>query len=104
MNQAIDRRELWFKAMAGLAGGVIGWVPIEIVNHGHSLGEPTTALMVVAETLANALLGAMIGGLILAAEGKTLEVTPQVKQRFWRGFVICFVLALIASMISNRRL
>jgi pSer/pThr/pTyr-binding forkhead associated (FHA) protein len=101
MNQAIDRRELLFKAMAGLAGGVIGWVPIEIVNHGHKLGEPETMLMVVAETLTTALLGALIGGLILAAEGKTFEVTPQAKLRFWRGFGICFVLAAIASMIAN---
>ena len=45
MNQAIDRRELWFKAMAGLAGGVIGWVPVEIVNHGRSLGQPVTLWM-----------------------------------------------------------
>jgi hypothetical protein len=101
MNQAIDRRELLFKALAGLAGGIIGWVPIEIVNHGHALGQPISAAMVWAETFSNALLGAMIGGLILAAEGKTLEVTPQVKRRFWRGFIICFVLAIIASIISN---
>jgi hypothetical protein len=101
MNQAIDRRELWFKAMAGLAGGVIGWVPVEIVNHGRSLGEPVTLWMAVADTLTTALLGAMIGGLILAAEGKTLEVTPQVKQRFRRGFVICFGLAVIASLIAD---
>ena len=102
MNQAIDRRELWFKAMAGLAGGVIGWVPVEIVNHGRSLGEPATFWMFAADTLTTALLGAMIGGLILAAEGKTLEVTPQMKHRFWRGFVICFGLAVIASLIADR--
>lgn len=101
MNQAIDRRELLFKAMAGLAGGIIGWVPIEIVNHGHALGQPVSTAMVVAETISNALLGAMIGGLILAAEGKSLEVTPQVKRRFWWGFGICFVLAIFASIISN---
>ena len=49
--------------------------------------------MFMAGTIAEALLGAMIGGLILAAEDKTLEITPQMQRRFWRGFVICFVLA-----------
>jgi pSer/pThr/pTyr-binding forkhead associated (FHA) protein len=101
MNQSVDRRELWFKAMAGLAGGVIGWVPIEIVSHGHTLGEPQTMTMFIAGTIAEAILGAMIGGLILAADDKTLEVTPQMKRRFWRGFVICFVLAAIGSLLSN---
>jgi pSer/pThr/pTyr-binding forkhead associated (FHA) protein len=92
---------LWFKAMAGLAGGVIGWAPIEMVSHGHTLGEPQTMTMFVAGTIAEALLGAMIGGLILAADDKTLEVTPQMKRRFWRGFIICFVLAAIGSLLSN---
>jgi pSer/pThr/pTyr-binding forkhead associated (FHA) protein len=101
MNQSVDRRELWFKAMAGLAGGVIGWAPIEIVSHGHTLGEPQTMTMFIAGTIAEAFLGAMIGGLILAADDKTLEVTPQMKRRFWRGFVICFVLAAIGSLLSN---
>jgi pSer/pThr/pTyr-binding forkhead associated (FHA) protein len=101
MNQSVDRRELWFKAMAGLAGGVIGWAPIEIVSHGHRLGEPQTLTMFIAGTVAEALLGGMIGGMILAAEDKTLEVTPEMKRRFWRGFIICLVLAAIASLISN---
>ena len=40
----IDRRELTFKALAGLVGGAIGWLPVEIANHGHSLTDaPTTA-------------------------------------------------------------
>jgi len=101
MNQSVDRRELWFKAMAGLAGGVIGWIPIEIVSHGHRLGEPQSLWLFIAGTAGEAILGAMIGGLILAAEGKSLELTPQMKRRFWRGFIICLVLAAIASLISN---
>ncbi|HUN58736.1 MAG TPA: FHA domain-containing protein [Candidatus Binataceae bacterium] len=102
MNQSVDRRELWFKAMAGLAGGVIGWAPIEIVSHGHSLNEVPTAFSIWAGTLTSALLGGLIGGLILAFDGKTLEVTPHAQRRFLRAFLICFVLAAIGSRLSDR--
>ena len=101
MNQAIDRRELWFKAMAGLAGGAIGWIPVEIVSHGQSLTEAQSTGRLVAGMLSMAILAGAIGGLILAAEGKTIELTAQAKRRFWRGFVICFVLSIPASILSD---
>jgi len=33
----VDRRGLIFKAIAGLIGGAIGWLPVELASSGHSL-------------------------------------------------------------------
>ncbi len=101
MNDEIDRRELAFKALAGLAGGAIGWLPVELVNHNRTLTEPQTPWMLWSGTLSMALLLGAIGGLILAAEGKRLEVTPLAKRRLLRGFLICFALGIPAVYYSN---
>src|SRR5271163_1623756 len=101
MNQAIDRQELTFKALAGLAGGAIGWIPVEIVSHGQSLTEAQSIGRLVAGTVSMAILAGAIGGLILAAEGKTFDLTGQARRRFWRGFIICFVLSIPASIVSD---
>ena len=65
----LNRRELVFKALAGLAGGALGWIPVELSSHGHSLTEQLSTAAVVASYIAMAILSGLVGGFILAAEG-----------------------------------
>ncbi|HEY2526250.1 MAG TPA: FHA domain-containing protein [Candidatus Binataceae bacterium] len=101
MNDTIDRRELTFMALAGLVGGALGWIPVELVNHNRTLNEPQTSWMLVSGTLSMALLLGMLGGLIMAAQGKSLEITPAARRRFLRGFLVCFVLGIPSVYYSN---
>ncbi|MBV8453713.1 MAG: FHA domain-containing protein [Deltaproteobacteria bacterium] len=101
MNGAIDRRELLFKALAGLLGGAIGWIPAEIATHGHSITEQESTWSVIAGIVSVALVAGMIGGMILAAEDNSFEITPQLKRRFRLGFIVCLVLALPETYYSD---
>lgn len=101
MNGAINRRELTYKALAGLAGGAIGWIPVELASHGHSLTQQLSTWSIVASYVAMAILAGFIGGLILASDEQRLEITPQVASRFIRGFLICAALILPANYFAN---
>jgi pSer/pThr/pTyr-binding forkhead associated (FHA) protein len=101
MNDAIDRRELFFKALAGLLGGAAGWIPVEIATHGHSITEQESTWSVVAGIVSVALVAGMIGGMILAVEDNSFEITPLVKRRFLLGFIVCLVLALPETYSSD---
>ena len=101
MSGAIDRRDLTFKALAGLVGGAIGWIPVEIVSHNHSLTETMSNWQVIGNFLAMALMAGAIGGLVLAAEDNSLELTPRVRSRFMRGFIVCVLLSFPATYYSN---
>jgi pSer/pThr/pTyr-binding forkhead associated (FHA) protein len=101
MNGSINRRELTFKALAGLAGGALGWLPVELTSRGHSLTEQISPTSVALSYAAMAILSGLIGGFILAAEGQRLELTPEMKRRFLRGAAICLALALPANYYSN---
>jgi pSer/pThr/pTyr-binding forkhead associated (FHA) protein len=114
MSGTIDRRELTFKALAGLIGGAIGWVPVEIANHGHSLTQTTSTGQQVGEFISMALMAGLIGGMILAAEGNSLpfaqrpdfpylsiDVSGQARRRFKRAFALCFILSIPANYYSN---
>src|ERR1019366_1940045 len=114
MSGSIDRRELTLKAMAGLVGGALGWLPVEIANHGHSLTEGQTTGQFIGDLISMALMAGLIGGFILAAEDNSLqfnrratfpfvslEVSAQAKRRALRGFILCFILAIPANYYSN---
>ncbi len=101
MESSISRRELFFRAAAGLAGGAIGWAPVEMASYGHSLTEAPTLQGTIANYVSMAIFCGLVGGLVNAAEIQTLAVTPQTKRRFTRGFVICAVLALPAIYYAN---
>jgi pSer/pThr/pTyr-binding forkhead associated (FHA) protein len=101
MDDAIDRRELLFKALAGLLGGAIGWTPVEIATHGHSITEQESTWTVIAGIVSVALVAGIIGGMILAAEDNSLEITPLMKRRFLLGFIVCLVLALPETYYSD---
>jgi pSer/pThr/pTyr-binding forkhead associated (FHA) protein len=101
MNDALDRRELAIKALAGLIGGAVGWVPVELATHGHSLTEAQSTSTVIAGIVSVALVAGMIGGMVLAAEGNSLEITPTAVRRFCLGFIVCLVLAIPETYYSD---
>jgi pSer/pThr/pTyr-binding forkhead associated (FHA) protein len=101
MNDAIDRRELGFKALAGLLGGALGWIPVEIVSHGRSITQTASPLVQIGSVVSMALFWGVVGGFIVAAQGKSLRLTPTVRRRFIIGLIICFVIGLPAVYYSN---
>ena len=98
---SLDRRELKFKALAGLAGGALGWIPVELASHNHTLTEQVTTAEKWAATISMILLSGLIGGFILAAEGQQLEFNRDTQLRFARGFAICAFLAYFGNLYSN---
>jgi len=101
MNSAVDRRELTFKALAGLASGAVGWIPVELASHGHTITESESSWTLVSGFVSMSVLAGLIGGAILAAEGKTLELTRAVRRRFLIGFVVCGSLAIPENYYSD---
>ncbi len=101
MSGSIDRRHLFFMAIAGLAGGAIGWIPVELAASGHSLTQVQSGWSQFAGLFSMALLWAMIGGLILASESHTLAITSRTTSDFVRGFIVCFVIGLPAVYYAN---
>src|ERR1700722_3107256 len=99
--ESINRRELAFKALAGFAGGAIGWIPVELASHNSHLGEVQTTTSVVAYYVTAAIAAGLIGGLITAVEGSELRVTPQTQQRFVRAFLLCAGLSMLATYLAN---
>ncbi len=101
MTATIDRRGLSFKALGGLAGGLLGWIPVEITSHGHTLTQTQTTAEQIASFIAMALFAGLVGGMIVASEAQTLELTPNVKRGFLRGLIVCFLLSFPATYYSN---
>jgi pSer/pThr/pTyr-binding forkhead associated (FHA) protein len=100
-GSGINRRDLISKSLAGLIGGALGWLPAEIVTHGRSITDPETTGSVVGYFVSMAILSALIGALVVAAEGQSLELTAQTKRRFVRGLIICLVLSIPATFCSG---
>lgn len=101
MTGTIDRRGLTFKALGGLSGGFLGWIPVEMASHGHTLTQAQTGWGLFFSYLSMALFAGLVGGMIVASEAQTLELTPRVKRGFLQGFIVCFVLSLPATYYSN---
>ena len=101
IDGSVNRRELILKSMAGLAGGGLGWLPVEVTSHGHSLTDVQTTASAIANFVSMAVLSGLIGGLITAAEGQSIELSDQTKRHFGRGFIICALLSLPATYYSN---
>jgi pSer/pThr/pTyr-binding forkhead associated (FHA) protein len=101
MNDAIDQRELTFMALAGLLGGALGWVPVEMVSHGHTITQVEDFWTQLAGVLSMALFWGLVGGFIVGARGKSLRLTPAVTRRFLIGLVVCFLIGMPAVYYSN---
>jgi len=100
-SATVDRRELGFKALAGLNGDAIGWLPVELATHGVSVTETMTSSQYGAAFASELILAGMIGGMITAAASQRFELTPAVKKLFFRGFVICLLVAIPETYYSN---
>src|SRR5580704_11958462 len=101
MNSSINQRDLTYKAVAGLAGGALGWIPVEIASHGRNLTDVMSGWDVFGAYVSMAILSGLIGGLILASDEQKLAVTPITRNRFILGFVVCLILAIPANYYSN---
>lgn len=101
VQDSINRRELVLKALAGLIGGAIGWIPVEIVSHGHTLTEQQSTTEIILGMISMALVSGLIGGMVTASNGTSLRITPQTRRHFVRGFLICLVLGAIANHYSD---
>jgi pSer/pThr/pTyr-binding forkhead associated (FHA) protein len=100
-SDSLNRRELTFKALAGLCGGAIGWIPVELASHNQSLTERMTSSEALAATISMCVLSGLIGGFIVAAEGQRLDFNRDAQLRFARGFGICAILAYFGTDWSN---
>jgi pSer/pThr/pTyr-binding forkhead associated (FHA) protein len=101
MNNSINHRELTYKALAGLAGGAIGWLPVELASNGRNLTDVMSTADIIASYVTMAILSGLIGGLILASDEQKLQLSRTVRNRFILGFGVCFLLALPANYYSN---
>ena len=100
-SDSLNRRELTFKALAGLCGGAIGWLPVELASHNSHLGEVQTTWEMVAYYLSAAFAAGAIGAFITAVDTSEVRITPEAKRRFTRGFLICAGLSLVSTWLGN---
>jgi pSer/pThr/pTyr-binding forkhead associated (FHA) protein len=100
-SDSLNRRELTFKALAGLVGGAIGWLPVELASHNSHLGEVQTTAEMVAYYISAAIAAGAIGACITAVDTSEFRVTPESERRFVRGFAICAVLSLLSTYLGN---
>ncbi len=100
-RDSLNRRELTFKALAGLVGGAIGWLPVELASHNSHLGQVQTTGEMLAYYISAALAAGAIGAFITAVDTSDIRLTPECKRRFIRGFAICAVLSLLSTYFGN---
>ncbi len=100
-SDSLNRRELTFKALAGLVGGAIGWLPVELASHNSHLGQAQTTGDLIAYYISAAIAAGAIGAFITAVDTSEMRVTPEVQRRFIRGFAICALLSLLSTYFGN---
>jgi len=100
-SDSLNRRELTFKALAGLFGGAIGWLPVELASHNAHLVEAQTTGEMAAYYISMAFAAGAIGAFITAVDTSDVRVTPESKRRFIRGFAICALLSLVSTYFGN---
>src|ERR1700722_5041550 len=100
-SDSLNRRELTFKALAGLCGGAIGWLPVELASHNAHLGEAQTTGALVAYYLSAAIAAGFVGAFITAVDTSELRITPETQRRFIRGFLICAGLSVVSTWLGN---
>jgi pSer/pThr/pTyr-binding forkhead associated (FHA) protein len=100
-SDSLNRRELTFKALAGLCGGAIGWLPVELASHNAHLGDVQTTWEMVAYYLSAAFAAGAIGAFITAVDTSEVRITPEAKRRLIRGFLICAGLSLLSTWLGN---
>src|SRR5271163_1805958 len=79
-SDSLNRRELTFKALAGLCGGAIGWLPVELASHNLHLGQVQTTGDTVAYFISQAIAGGAIGAFVTAIDTSNVRLTPEAKR------------------------
>ena len=79
-SDSLNRRELTFKALAGLVGGAIGWLPVELASHNSHLGQAQTFGDMVAYYVSAAIAAGAIGAFITAVDTSDVRLSPEVKR------------------------
>ena len=97
----INRREVAVKAAAGLAGGIAGWIPLEIWFKANPPGLLTSELLTYSFYFVMMLLPAFTGTLINATELQSFTLTSRNKRLLLVTFLICFSLGLPSEYSSN---
>jgi len=100
-SDSLNRRELTFKALAGLCGGAVGWLPVELASHNSHLGEAQTTGAMYAYYFSAAFAAGAIGAFITAVDTSEIRMTPEAQRRFMLGFGICFVLSFLSTYLGN---
>jgi pSer/pThr/pTyr-binding forkhead associated (FHA) protein len=100
-SDSLNRRELTFKALAGLCGGALGWLPVELASHNSHLGQAQTPGDLVAYYISAAIAAGAIGGFITAVDTSDVRMSPESQRRFIRGFGICALLSLLSTFLGN---
>ena len=100
-SDTLNRRELTLKAVAGLCGGAIGWLPVELASHNSHLGEAQTWGDLIAYYVSAAIAAGLIGAFITAVEGSQVTISAESRRRFGLGFGICAALSFVSTMLGN---
>jgi len=100
-SESLNRRELTLKALAGLVGGAIGWLPVELASHNSHLGEAQTWGDFIAYYISAAIAAGLIGAFITAADASQLRISEETKARFIRGLWICGALSIVSTAVGN---
>ena len=80
-SDSLNRRELTFKALAGLCGGALGWLPVELASHNSHLGQAQTTGDMIAYYLSAAVAAGLIGAFITAVDTTEIRITPESQRR-----------------------
>jgi pSer/pThr/pTyr-binding forkhead associated (FHA) protein len=102
----INRREVTIKAAAGLVGGIVAWVPLELWFTAYPAADtggvlPASWFAVYSYYFMTMLLPAFVGMLIVGTDLQPLALTAKNRRILIITFGICFVLGLPAEYWSN---
>ncbi len=102
----INRREVTIKAAAGLVGGIVAWVPLELWFTAYPAADtggvlPASRFAVYSYYFMTMLLPAFVGMLIVGTDLQPLALTAKNRRILIITFGICFVLGLPAEYWSN---
>jgi len=97
----VNRREFLFTGAGGLAGAIVGYLPIAPIDYSYALGNYMSAPVILYSAAAVMICEGCMGGFIVAAEGIPSRLSARVKQRFLRGFFISLVFGFFADVLGT---
>ncbi len=96
----VNRREFLYTGAAGLAGAIVGYLPIAPVDYRYALGDYMSAPVQWYSLAAGLICVGCVGGFIVAAEGRPSRLSTRVKRRLLRGFFISLVFGFFAMVLG----